>query len=168
MNSCSADEANNYSWRDSTGWFTCAAAGENFSLWLARIAFSVVSLSWETCSKYIHFAPIPHSHTNLHKGFSHYSIHTRAGHLKLLIPRCWGASWCLAADVRASASFVASCVTLREFYYLRYCIDVEPGMWVMVDVSYDQTREDSHDSTLRSWRCPSGCGPRYVSVDDVQ
>ncbi|KAI8536602.1 hypothetical protein RHMOL_Rhmol10G0270500 [Rhododendron molle] len=48
-------------------------------------------------------------------------------------------------------------VSPREFYFLRYCREVEPGMWVMVDVSYDWSRDDCHDSSLRSWRLPSGC-----------
>ncbi|KAL6959683.1 hypothetical protein U1Q18_039835 [Sarracenia purpurea var. burkii] len=49
----------------------------------------------------------------------------------------------------------------RQFYFLRYCAEVEAGAWVMVDVSYDRhctTDDDPHASTtLRSWRLPSGC-----------
>ncbi|KAH7848319.1 hypothetical protein Vadar_001195 [Vaccinium darrowii] len=54
-------------------------------------------------------------------------------------------------------------VSPREFYFLRYCKEVEPGMWMMVDMSYDWPREDSHDSPLQSWRLPSGCMVRDKS-----
>ncbi|KAH7850012.1 hypothetical protein Vadar_026533 [Vaccinium darrowii] len=48
----------------------------------------------------------------------------------------------------------SSLLSPREFYFLRYCKEVEPGIWVMVDMSYDWSSEDS---PLQSWRLPSGC-----------
>ncbi|XP_057492623.1 homeobox-leucine zipper protein ROC8-like isoform X2 [Actinidia eriantha] len=48
-------------------------------------------------------------------------------------------------------------VAPREFYFLRYCREIEPSIWVMVDVSYDGSSEDPHAPSLRPWRLPSGC-----------
>ncbi|KAF5960333.1 hypothetical protein HYC85_001542 [Camellia sinensis] len=54
-------------------------------------------------------------------------------------------------------------VAPREFYFLRYCREVEASVWVMVDVSYEydcsklSKDPDPHGSPLRSWRLPSGC-----------
>ncbi|KAB1211362.1 Homeobox-leucine zipper protein ROC8 [Morella rubra] len=43
----------------------------------------------------------------------------------------------------------------REFYFLRHCQQIELGVWVIVDVSYDLSKENISPS--RSWRLPSGC-----------
>ncbi|KDP35728.1 hypothetical protein JCGZ_10500 [Jatropha curcas] len=43
----------------------------------------------------------------------------------------------------------------REFCFLRHCQQIEPGTWVIVDVSYDFWKENIYLS--RSWRLPSGC-----------
>ncbi|GLT57689.1 hypothetical protein SLA2020_306430 [Shorea laevis] len=40
----------------------------------------------------------------------------------------------------------------REFYFLRHCQQIEAGLWVVVDVSYDFLKE-----VPRSWKLPSGC-----------
>ncbi|CAL5368194.1 unnamed protein product [Camellia sinensis] len=54
-------------------------------------------------------------------------------------------------------------VAPREFYFLRYCREVEASVWMMVDVSYEydcsklSKDPDPHGSPLRSWRLPSGC-----------
>lgn len=45
-------------------------------------------------------------------------------------------------------------VGTREFYFLRYCQQIEQGMWAVADVSYDFPREGPQ---LRSHRLPSGC-----------
>ncbi|CAK7338805.1 unnamed protein product [Dovyalis caffra] len=42
----------------------------------------------------------------------------------------------------------------REFYFLRLCQQLEPGQWVIADVSYDFLKDGSR---LRAWRLPSGC-----------
>ncbi|XP_062006738.1 homeobox-leucine zipper protein HDG11-like [Rosa rugosa] len=42
----------------------------------------------------------------------------------------------------------------RDFYFLRFCQQIEVGTWVIVDVSYDCFKEST---TQRSWRLPSGC-----------
>uniref|UniRef100_A0A2N9EEN7 Homeobox domain-containing protein n=1 Tax=Fagus sylvatica TaxID=28930 RepID=A0A2N9EEN7_FAGSY len=43
----------------------------------------------------------------------------------------------------------------REFYFIRHCQQIELGIWVIVDVSYDCSKENTSPS--RSWRLPSGC-----------
>ncbi|KAJ7964414.1 Homeobox-leucine zipper protein [Quillaja saponaria] len=43
----------------------------------------------------------------------------------------------------------------REFYFLRYCQQVEPVTWVIVDMSYDFLQENTPPSCF--WRLPSGC-----------
>ena len=45
-------------------------------------------------------------------------------------------------------------VPSREFYFLRHCQQIERGSWVIVDVSYDLSKESS---SPRCWRLPSGC-----------
>ncbi|XP_011005937.1 PREDICTED: homeobox-leucine zipper protein ROC8-like [Populus euphratica] len=42
----------------------------------------------------------------------------------------------------------------REFYFLRLCQQLDPGEWVIADISYDFMR-DGFPS--RAWRLPSGC-----------
>nr|XP_034890262.1 homeobox-leucine zipper protein ROC8-like [Populus alba] len=42
----------------------------------------------------------------------------------------------------------------REFYFLRLCQQLEPGEWVIADISYDFMRDGSPS---RAWRLPSGC-----------
>ncbi|KAL2341563.1 hypothetical protein Fmac_009503 [Flemingia macrophylla] len=43
----------------------------------------------------------------------------------------------------------------REFQFLRYCRQIESGVWVIVDVSYDTFQQKT--SSFHSWRYPSGC-----------
>ncbi|OWM64362.1 hypothetical protein CDL15_Pgr020328 [Punica granatum] len=43
----------------------------------------------------------------------------------------------------------------REFYFLRYCQQIEVGLWVIADVSYESVSQSILPS--RSWRLPSGC-----------
>ncbi|KAJ6369464.1 hypothetical protein OIU76_027817 [Salix suchowensis] len=46
-------------------------------------------------------------------------------------------------------------VPTREFYFLRLCQQLEPGQWVIADVSYDYLKESGSPSC--AWRLPSGC-----------
>ncbi|KAL5811897.1 hypothetical protein ACOSQ3_026847 [Xanthoceras sorbifolium] len=50
-------------------------------------------------------------------------------------------------------------VPMREFYFLRYCQQLELGLWVIVDVSYDWAKLENEDdpSISRAWKLPSGC-----------
>ncbi|CAK9169789.1 unnamed protein product [Ilex paraguariensis] len=47
-------------------------------------------------------------------------------------------------------------VAPREFFFLRYCRQLDSSIWVVVDVSYDFKETENSSSTL-SWRLPSGC-----------
>ncbi|KAJ1414384.1 START-like domain superfamily [Sesbania bispinosa] len=49
----------------------------------------------------------------------------------------------------------------REFYFLRYCQQVDIGVWVIADVSFDSIRVSS--PLYRSWRYPSGCMIREIA-----
>ncbi|KAG1342686.1 homeobox-leucine zipper protein ROC8 [Cocos nucifera] len=46
-------------------------------------------------------------------------------------------------------------IPTREFCFLRYCHQVQQGLWAIVDVSVDYPGENQLAS--RSWRLPSGC-----------
>lgn len=48
-------------------------------------------------------------------------------------------------------------VPTREFYFLRYCQQMEQGLWAIVDVSYDIPLENQLASHGRTHRLPSGC-----------
>lgn len=48
-------------------------------------------------------------------------------------------------------------VPTREFYFLRYCQQIEQGSWAIVDVSYDFSRDNQFSSQFRCRRLPSGC-----------
>ncbi|KAK7331293.1 hypothetical protein VNO77_25515 [Canavalia gladiata] len=57
-------------------------------------------------------------------------------------------------------------VQSREFYFLRYCEQVEASIWVIADVSLDYNKEES--SHLGSWRFPSGCMIHEISGGSSQ
>ncbi|KAM0980270.1 hypothetical protein ACFX13_016267 [Malus domestica] len=48
-------------------------------------------------------------------------------------------------------------VPTREFYFLRYCQQIEQGLWAIVDVSYDFPQDNQFANQCRSHRLPSGC-----------
>ncbi|KAK7291321.1 hypothetical protein RIF29_06366 [Crotalaria pallida] len=48
-------------------------------------------------------------------------------------------------------------VSTREFYFLRYCQQIEQGLWAIVDVSYDFPQDNQSVPQFRSHRLPSGC-----------
>jgi homeobox-leucine zipper protein len=49
-------------------------------------------------------------------------------------------------------------VPTREFSFLRYCKQIEQGLWAVVDVSMDGHREAHYGvPPSRSRRMPSGC-----------
>ncbi|XP_040997631.1 homeobox-leucine zipper protein HDG11-like [Juglans microcarpa x Juglans regia] len=52
---------------------------------------------------------------------------------------------------------LSSLVPTREFYFLRYCQQIEQGLWAIVDVSYDFPRGNQFASESRCHRLPSGC-----------
>lgn len=53
-------------------------------------------------------------------------------------------------------------VATREFYFLRYCQQIEPSLWAVVDVSYDFPRDNQFSSPCQCHRLPSGCLIRDV------
>ncbi|KAJ8475760.1 hypothetical protein OPV22_019487 [Ensete ventricosum] len=48
-------------------------------------------------------------------------------------------------------------VPTREFCFLRYCQQIESGMWVVADISVDYPRDNQLGLSPRSRRLPSGC-----------
>ncbi|CAH9142675.1 unnamed protein product [Cuscuta epithymum] len=52
-------------------------------------------------------------------------------------------------------------VPTRQFYFLRFCQQIEQGTWAIVDVSYDNSniphQETYHSSSCKVNRLPSGC-----------
>ncbi|KAI4352042.1 hypothetical protein L6164_006330 [Bauhinia variegata] len=48
-------------------------------------------------------------------------------------------------------------VPTREFYFLRYCQQIEQGLWAIVDVSYDFPQDNHFSPQFRCHRLPSGC-----------
>ncbi|XP_058078884.1 homeobox-leucine zipper protein ROC8-like [Magnolia sinica] len=48
-------------------------------------------------------------------------------------------------------------ISTREFYFIRYCQQIEQGLWAIVDVSFDISRVNQFISPSRSRRRPSGC-----------
>ncbi|KAA8542902.1 hypothetical protein F0562_024063 [Nyssa sinensis] len=48
-------------------------------------------------------------------------------------------------------------VPTRQFYFLRFCQQIEQGSWAIVDVSYDFPQVNQFASQCRSHRLPSGC-----------
>ncbi|XP_058725502.1 homeobox-leucine zipper protein HDG11-like [Vicia villosa] len=52
----------------------------------------------------------------------------------------------------------------REFTIIRYCKQIDVRTWVITDVSYDSSLREISPPT-RSWKHPSGCLIRELSVD---
>ncbi|TMW84197.1 hypothetical protein EJD97_025638 [Solanum chilense] len=48
-------------------------------------------------------------------------------------------------------------VEAREFFFVRYCRQIDPTTWIMVDVSYDLFNEIQSGVPSYSWKFPSGC-----------
>lgn len=48
-------------------------------------------------------------------------------------------------------------IPTREYYFLRYCHQIEQGSWAIVDISYDFPRSNKIASQSLCHRLPSGC-----------
>lgn len=48
-------------------------------------------------------------------------------------------------------------VPTRELSFLRYCKQIEQGLWAIADVSLDGQRDAHYGMPSRSRRMPSGC-----------
>ncbi|KAK4480053.1 hypothetical protein RD792_013110 [Penstemon davidsonii] len=57
----------------------------------------------------------------------------------------------------AKMHILSPLVAPREFFFIRYCRQVNSRTWVMVDVSYDFIKELQDAAPTRSWKLPSGC-----------
>ncbi|KAK6921380.1 Homeobox domain [Dillenia turbinata] len=57
----------------------------------------------------------------------------------------------------AELQVLSPLVPTREFYFLRYCQQIEQGLWAIVDVSYDLPQDNQSTSQYRSHKHPSGC-----------
>ncbi|XP_014508329.1 homeobox-leucine zipper protein HDG11 isoform X2 [Vigna radiata var. radiata] len=57
----------------------------------------------------------------------------------------------------AELQVLSPLVSSREFYFLRYCQQIEKGTWAVVDVSYDFPQDSHFGPHFRSRRRPSGC-----------
>lgn len=63
--------------------------------------------------------------------------------------------------MREEMHVLSPLVPSREFYFLRYCHQVEANVWVIADVSVDCMKENNHDPNC--WRFPSGCMIQGIS-----
>ena len=61
---------------------------------------------------------------------------------------------------------LSSLVPSREFYIIRYCKQLEAGMWLIADASYDYLREEGPHS--HTWKFPSGCMIRELSDESSE
>ncbi|KAL3845072.1 hypothetical protein ACJIZ3_002475 [Penstemon smallii] len=57
----------------------------------------------------------------------------------------------------AKMHILSPLVSPREFFFIRYCRQLNSNTWVMVDVSYDFIKELQDAAPTRSWKLPSGC-----------
>lgn len=48
-------------------------------------------------------------------------------------------------------------VSAREFYFLRYCQQIQQGLWAISDVSFDLSRDNQPVSPSLTKKRPSGC-----------
>ncbi|XP_052196358.1 homeobox-leucine zipper protein ROC8-like isoform X3 [Diospyros lotus] len=85
------------------------------------------------------------------------TIVTKARTIEVLDTRILGDQGGVLQLMYEQMHILSPLVVPREFYFLRYCQEVEPCMWVMVDISCDFFREDPRTSPPQSWKLPSGC-----------
>ncbi|XP_020232433.1 homeobox-leucine zipper protein ROC7 [Cajanus cajan] len=57
--------------------------------------------------------------------------------------------------MNAEMHILSHLVPTREFLFLRYCKQIEAGVWVIGDVSLDSSKYKT--SVSQAWRLPSGC-----------
>ena len=64
---------------------------------------------------------------------------------------------CMQLQMYQELQVLSPLVSTREFYFLRYCQQIEQGTWAVMDVSYDFPQDSHYAPQFRSHRCPSGC-----------
>lgn len=57
----------------------------------------------------------------------------------------------------AELQVLSPLVSTREFYFLRYCQQIEEGLWAIADVSIDISRDNQFVFPSHAHRLPSGC-----------
>ena len=67
-------------------------------------------------------------------------------------------SACVCAQMYEELHVMSPVVPTRELCFLRYCRQIEHGLWAIADVSVDlQPRDARFGAPTRSCRLPSGC-----------
>ncbi|KAK7319224.1 hypothetical protein RJT34_03942 [Clitoria ternatea] len=59
-------------------------------------------------------------------------------------------------SMRAEMHILSPLVPSREFLFLRYCKQIQEGLWVIGDVSFDSSNYRTRP-VRRAWKLPSGC-----------
>ncbi|CAA6664737.1 unnamed protein product [Spirodela intermedia] len=84
------------------------------------------------------------------------TIVSRARTIEVLSPGMGGRSGSLLL-MYGEFQILTPVIPTREFYFLRYCQQIEQHLWAVVDVSVDMSRENLFAPPSRSRRLPSGC-----------
>ncbi|KAJ1430502.1 START domain [Sesbania bispinosa] len=63
--------------------------------------------------------------------------------------------------MNAKMHILSKLIPSREFIFLRYCKQVEEGVWVIADVSFDSLNYE--EILSHTWRFPSGCMIQEIS-----
>ncbi|CAN4114696.1 unnamed protein product [Withania somnifera] len=69
-------------------------------------------------------------------------------------------SWNLGGSIQLmyeKLHILSPLVVARDFFFIRCCRQLDPRMWIMVDVSYDLFKEIQSGVPSYSWKFPSGC-----------
>ncbi|KAF5747994.1 homeobox-leucine zipper protein HDG11 isoform X2 [Tripterygium wilfordii] len=83
------------------------------------------------------------------------SIVTKASTLQVLEPGTRGNRSGALQLMYGQMHVLSPLVPTREFFFLRHCHQIEAGLWVIVDISYESMKDRVLNS--RCWRLPSGC-----------
>ncbi|XP_078444427.1 homeodomain GLABROUS 11 [Wolffia australiana] len=84
------------------------------------------------------------------------TIISRARTIELIVSGMGGRSGSLLL-MYGEFQILTPVIPTREFFFLRYCQQIEQHLWAVVDVSVDTSRENVFAPSSRSRRLPSGC-----------
>ncbi|KAG8383692.1 hypothetical protein BUALT_Bualt04G0040400 [Buddleja alternifolia] len=82
------------------------------------------------------------------------NIVTKARTIEVLDTGSFGGSLILMYE---KMHILSPLVAPREFFFIRYCRQLNSSTWVMVDVSHDFIKQLQDAAPTRSWKLPSGC-----------
>ncbi|XP_047312806.1 homeobox-leucine zipper protein ROC8-like [Impatiens glandulifera] len=85
------------------------------------------------------------------------TIVTKANIIEVLDSLVSGDKNCSLQLMYEQIHILSPLIAAREFYLLRYCKEIEQGLWVITDVSYDCVKDNNQLSSLKCWKLPSGC-----------